>query len=133
MPGLDAIHVRVEGPGPLATGNESPMPHLIRQVHAVCAQNGDPTTIGLSSMPFSQPDRETTYAGNLPVLRAGPRDEPPSASTQLEPSSAGLIISSVDGEGRGVILAQAFPGSGGQHANRLRHTNSPSSRSTQGG
>ena len=61
MSGLDAIDVRVEGPGSLGTDNVLPLLHEIRHALQRLASTGEPTTIDLSSIPFAPQDRKQLF------------------------------------------------------------------------
>lgn len=61
MSGLDAVNVRVEGLPVHSTDNVLPLLHQVRHALHRLTSTGEPTTIDLSSIPFSQYDRDRLF------------------------------------------------------------------------
>jgi len=133
--GLDAIDVRVEGLGSLGTDNALPLLHEIRHALERLASTGEPTTIDLSSIPFSQHDRdrlfetlgegevrarvdafgpstvrETAFPGVWLVQHANPHDEELSAFIEISRLPNILTTPLADVEDSAVALAAKLAG-----------------------
>jgi len=133
--GLDAIDVRVEGLGSLATDNVLPLLHEIRHALERLVSTDEPTTIDLSSIPFSQYDRdrlfkalgegevharvdsfgassvrETAFPGVWLVQHANPRDEELSLYIEISRLPAILTTPVADVEDSAAALAARLAG-----------------------